>query len=119
MCQSRYLELGTCLAPPLRAKSAYQVSPVYDHSTIFTPLPTNSQAVSHLAGKKTLARFWYTGSATVSHRAPFHTYTLLAVFVSFPTPSLFLLSTGRPVKASALFSPEYSTPQTSLESTAP
>lgn len=71
-CQSRYPELGTMPGSPLGAKPAYQVSPVYDHSTIFTPLPTNSQAVSHLAGKKTLARFWYTGLATVSHRAPFH-----------------------------------------------
>lgn len=39
---------------------------------IFTPLPTNSQALSHLAGKKTLARFSYTGLVAVSHRAPFH-----------------------------------------------
>lgn len=80
----------TVLDWPLWAKPAYQVPPVYDHSAIFTPLPTNSQAVSDLAGKKTLARFSYTGLLAVSHRAPFHPHTpsLPSLFPSLPIPVL-------------------------------
>lgn len=76
-------------------------------SAILTPLPTNSQAVSHLAGKKTLARFSYTGLVAVSHRVPFH-HIHLPFQSSFPPP----LFPGRTAQALHPFSLESLTLQT-------
>lgn len=41
-CQIQVLEYLLYVTGPLWARPAYQVPPVYDHSAIFTPLPTNS-----------------------------------------------------------------------------
>lgn len=74
-------------AGPLRAQSAYQVSPVYDHPAIFTPLPTNSQAEPS-GWQKDLGQIFVHWVGLLSLTAPHSTtYThLLTVFVSFPIP---------------------------------
>lgn len=103
----------TVHAGPLRSRSAYQVSPVYDHSAISTPLPTNSQPSEPSGWQKDLGQIfvhWVGCFLTAPHSTTYNTHYLLAVFVSSPVPtpapivsrkvrtgiaSLFLASTRR------------------------
>lgn len=105
-------------AGPSGPKSAYQVSPVYDHSAIFTPPPTNSQAVSHLAGKRPRPDFRTQGwllSLTAPHST---TYTrLLTVFDSFPIPIPTPIVSRKVCTDIASLSRKYSTPQTIPQNT--
>lgn len=83
--------------PPLGPSQPIKSLPFMTIPAVFTPLPTTSQAVSHLAGKKTLARFWYTGLATSSHRAPFHHIhpPCCLCFLLNPVPNPFVSKKAR------------------------
>lgn len=100
-------------AGPLRAQSAYQVSPVYDHPAIFTPLPTNSQAEPS-GWQKDLGQIFvhWVGCCLSPRPIPPHTPTSLLSLFPFPSRFPLLSFPSRHAQASPPSSHEYSTPQT-------
>lgn len=101
-------------AGPLRAKPAYQVSPVSDHSCHFYPAAHKFAGTEPSGWQKDLGQiFVHWVSRCLSPRPiPPHTPTSLLSLFPFQSPFPLLLFPRRSAQASPPFPCDYSTPQT-------